>query len=208
VNQRKALRRGALLLALLGVGGCQGLSRPAPQPSEFDLGPPSPVPAATPAFALRDVVVVAPSWLASQAMQYRLLYDQPAQRRSYADSRWVAPPAELLETALRRAVVSSETALSGAGCKLRIDLDELIQAFPSAAESNAVIEARGSLLAPRTDRLLARKRFSLMRPAPAADARGGVAATAAATQALSAELRDWLRHIDREGSLAQRCAGA
>ncbi len=196
-----------LMLLVVVLGGCQGFSPPAPQFREFDLGPPLAAPAVTPAFALRDVDVVAPSWLASQAMQYRLLYEQPTQRHSYADSRWIATPGELLEAALRRAIVSSETAVSGAGCNLRIDLDELIQTFGSPSESAAVIEVRATLLAPRTDRLLARKRFSVSQPAPSADARGGVAATTAAARGLTTELRDWLRQVDGSGSLAQRCAG-
>ena len=49
---------------------------------------------------LAGVDVQSASWLAGSDMQYRLAFAEPLQRRSYVESRWVAPPGELLEGVL------------------------------------------------------------------------------------------------------------
>ena len=204
--------RWLIVLPTLALAGCLGASRPAPDVAQFDFGPTASVPAMTPVFPLRSVDVAAPSWLDSPALQYRLAYAEPARRQSYAESRWVAPPGELLEVALRRAIVSSETSTVTGGCRLLIDLDELAQVFRTPRDSDGVIEVRASLLAARTDTLLARRGFSVSRPAATADARGGVAAITAAVEALAAGVRDWLGALDRERApglnIAQTCRGA
>ena len=77
--------------------------------------------------------------------------------------------------------------------------------------SRGVVEARAVLLAPRTDQLVASRSFSLARPAPSADALGGVSALRASVQDLGSELFGWLDGLDREGaartggSLRSRC---
>lgn len=204
--------RWLIVLPTLALAGCLGVSRQAPDVAHFDFGAPVTVPASTPALPLRSVDVVAPSWLDSPALQYRLAYAEPARRQSYAESRWIAPPGELVEVALRRAIVSGDTLTQAVGCRLLIDLDELAQVFRTPGDSDGVIEVRASLLAPRTDTLLARKGFSVSRPAASADARGGVAAITAAVEALAAGLRDWIGALDRERApglnIAQTCRGA
>ena len=202
--------RWPILIPALVLAGCLGAPRPAPDIAYYDLGPPAANPVAPPAFLLRGLEVVAPSWLDSPALQYRLLYAEAKRRQSYAESRWVAPPRELLEEELRRALVSGESAT--AGCKLRLDLDELAQVFRSPQESEGVVEVRASLLALHPDTVLARKRFSVSEPAATADARGGVAAISAAVERLGTGLRDWLGALDREGqaglNIAKTCTGA
>lgn len=203
--------RRLIALPALALAGCLALSPRAPDVARFDFGAPSSAPAATPAFPLRSVDVDAPTWLDSTALQYRLAYAEPSRRQGYAASRWVAPPAELLEVALRRAIVSGDAPDLTGGCRLLIDLDEFIQVFRTPQESDGVIEVRASLLAPRTDTLLARKRFSVVRPAQSADAQGGVAAITAAAEALVTDLQDWLRTLDRGQApglnIAQTCRG-
>jgi cholesterol transport system auxiliary component len=65
------------------------------------------------------------------------------------------------------------------------------------------------LVAPSGGEILARRSFSLSRPAASADAGGGVTALAGAVEALSTELHDWLGGLDRAGAsglnIAQRC---
>jgi len=211
-TRRESPMRWLIVLPALALAGCLGASRQAPDVAHFDFGPPLNVPAITPALPLRSVDVVAPSWLDSPALQYRLAYAEPARRQNYAESRWIAPPGELLEVALRRAIVSSETPTVTGGCRLLIDLDELAQVFRTPRDSDGVIEVRASLLAARTDKLLARRGFSVSRPAATADARGGVAAITAAVEALVAGVRDWLGALDRERApglnIAQTCRGA
>lgn len=139
-------------------------------------------------------------------MQYRLLYAANQRRQNYAESRWVAPPAELVGHALRKRMLSGE---AGGACRLRVDLDEFAQLFDSASASRVVLEARVQLVAPSGGDILARRSFSLTRPAASADAGGGVAALTAAVEGLSAELHDWLGGLDRAGApglnITQRC---
>jgi cholesterol transport system auxiliary component len=194
------------------LAGCINGPRGDADLAQFDFGPPLAAPAVAPPFALRSVEVVTPAWLDSPLLQYRLLHVDAARRESYAGSRWAAPPGELLEIALRRAIVSSEAAGLAPGCKLRVDLDELAHVFEDPATSAGVIEVRAALLAPRNGRLLAQRRFSIAEPAASADAAGGVAAVARGVGRLAEELRAWIAALDRgaQGGLNIReiCGGA
>lgn len=51
--------------------------------------------------SVRVDAVTAPTWLSSDSIHYRLLYDDPTALRQYADNRWAAPPAELLTARLQ-----------------------------------------------------------------------------------------------------------
>lgn len=191
----------------LDVGG----KTARPSPSYFDLAGSMPADSAaesqTPAISLRTVDVVAPTWLDTPAMQYRLAYADPARRASFAESRWVAPPPELLEQSLRRRLASGGTQPGQGACRLQIDLDEFVQNFESAQSSIGVIELRAALLASRSDVPLARKTFRASRPAQSADARGGVAALSAATSDVSTAVRDWVYGLsaDSVNGISQRC---
>ena len=194
------MRSSCLLLMAFLLGACGGGLRP-PEPARFDLGDAAVVwkPGAMP---LRGVAVVAPSWLAGSTLAYRLLYADPQRRHAYGESRWAAPPAELIERALNRQVGPAPAG----GCRLRLDLDELAQVFDSPQASRALLDARASLVAPNRDGVLAQRAFSLAQPAPSADARGGVAATAAAVRALGAELNAWLESLASHApEIARHC---
>lgn len=196
-----AVRR-LTLAALISVlpAGCVNLEvggrSTRPNLSYFDLGSRAPDDSSRdsepPAVGLRSVDVIAPTWLDAPAMQYRLAYSDPARRASYAESRWAAPPPELLQLSLRRSVSSSETRFVSSACRLQIEVDEFIQVFDSLQSSRGVIELRATLLLGYADTLLARKTFRASRPAPSADARGGVVALAAATNDVSVAIRGWL----------------
>jgi cholesterol transport system auxiliary component len=66
---------------------------------------------------------------------YRLAYAEPLRRRSYAESRWAAPPAELLQAFLERRFVFPEADASGPGCRLQLVLDEFEQRFDDPQQS-------------------------------------------------------------------------
>lgn len=187
-----------MVLVALGAGGlaaCSGLSF-APRPMAFyDLGlaEPQPLPsAAVPA----QVEVKAPSWLDSSAMQYRLGWNDPDRRRAYAESRWAAPPAQLLAASLRRAL--SAEGGGGGNCRLRIELDEFVQHFDSEVSSRAEFVLRAELLARQGEVPLAVRGFALGGAAASADARGGVAAFRHAARQLVAGLAGWLSELDRD----------
>lgn len=198
------MKAGVLLFALL-LGACAAGPQPAAKTAYYDLGPVAAAPNDRRVAALRGIEVSAPSWLDTPAMQYRLAYRDGRQRQSYAESRWAAPPAELVGLALRRRL----SAGAGAGaCRLSVDLEEFVQVFDAAASSRAVVEAHAQLLGPGGEPL-ARRSFSLGRPAAGADAPGGVAAFSAAVQDLAAALHDWLDGLDRGGpqglNIPERC---
>lgn len=184
--------RGVLCAAAgLALAGCSALSRPD-APSLHDLGLAAPV-ALAPGAAPARVDVLAPAWLDSAAMQYRLDWNAPTQRRNYAASRWVAPPPALLEHQLARA-------LGGEGarnhCRLRIELDEFVQIFADPQRSQVELVARASLLPARTNVALGTREFRLSEPAPSADAPGGVSAYRLATVRLGAAVGQWLGELD------------
>lgn len=201
---RTPLLLGALASLALFAGCTGGGVRPA-EIAYYDLGTAPRIEGAQ-AMPLRTIDVHAPSWLGTAGMQYRLAYADGSRRDAYAESRWAAPPAELLEVALRRRIASGETDLAGAGCKLRIDLDEFAQVFDAPTSSRAVAEARVMLLAAKSDQLVARRSLSLTRPAATPDARGGVAAFAALTTDISSDVAFWLVRLAKERpGIVERC---
>ena len=146
-----------------------------------------------------------PAWLMTPAMQYRLAYADASRRLSYAESRWAAPPAELLELALKRGNVVGDGRVVAGGCQLLVSLDEFIQVFDAPGSSHASLETRVALLAPHDSMLLAQRTLSQAPPA-GADARSGVAAFVVALQELNAELNTWLVQLGRDSpALIGRC---
>lgn len=190
-----------MLTALLALSACGGNVRQTERAS-FDLGAASVV-WQTEALPLQRVDVVAPTWLATNAIHYRLLYAEPLRRLAYQESRWAAPPAELVERALNR-----QPAAAGAACRLRIDIDEWVQVFDNPQRSRFVLELRATLLSARGDGVLARRAFALERPAASADARGGVEAAAATLRAVAGEIGQWLAQAARETPAVARCRPA
>lgn len=197
--------RTCLLLPAAVLAACAGA--PGKEPARFDLGAVA-GDWRSPGFILRTVEVQGPSWLGTSAMQYRLAYAEGTRRQSYGESRWVAPPTELLEQALRARIAATESTRTDAGCRLRVDLDEFIQRFDAPADSRLVVEARATLLAARGDGLLGRRAFAVAQPAITADARGGAAAAAVAVQAVTRDLNGWLAGLARETpAIIERCRG-
>jgi cholesterol transport system auxiliary component len=191
--------RTLMLLPLFLLAACGGNVREAER-ATYDLGMAAVV-WKPHKIAIDAVSVQAPSWLATPSIAYRLLYAGGAERRSYGESRWVAPPAELIERALNR-----QTSAVG-GCRLRLDVDDLIQVFDSPQASRVLLDVRASLLTPQGETILARRAFSVMQATSSPDARGGVAAAATATQALGSELRTWLTEIaETKPAVAHRCS--
>lgn len=141
-----------------------------------------------------QIEVLSPSWLDTTAMQYRLAYADRARREIYAGSRWVAPPAKLLEQQLKRRLLGGVGAvrIQPAGCRLSVELDEFVQVFDAPEMSRVIIEARAALLAPRAATFLARQRFTVIKTA-SADARSGAVALDAAARQFGEEIEDWLR---------------
>ena len=137
--------------------------------------------------------VAAPGWLESNAIVYRLNYQDAARQLNYANSRWAAPVASLVAQRLRaQLAAASDSGIvnladsARADYALRVELEEFSQVFDTAETSRAVIVARASLVNVARRSLQAQKTFTIDRPAAGANAESGVRALSAG----SAELVD------------------
>ena len=137
--------------------------------------------------------VAAPGWLESNAIVYRLNYQDAARQLNYANSRWAAPVASLVAQRLRaQLAAASDSGIvnladsARADYALRVELEEFSQVFDTAETSRAVIVARASLVNVPRRSLQAQKTFTIDRPAAGANAESGVRALSAG----SAELVD------------------
>lgn len=203
------MRRRAVLLLGAALAGCKSLPDKPKAQTMYDFGPAAPAPTVTapprPALLLPEVEVK--GVLETTALLYRLGYEDPFQLRPYAYARWSAPPGQLIRQRLRdvlgreRPVLDESAAAAlarrggGAPPVLRTELEEFSQLFDSARESQGVLRLRATLLENTGggERLLAQRSFDLRRPAPSADAAGGVRALTAAVDAAAADIAAWLR---------------
>lgn len=183
----------------LVFAGCGGGAATGPT-ARYDLGGEGGR-GAGPGLPLAGVDVQSASWLAGSDMQYRLAFAEPLQRRSYVESRWVAPPGELLEGVLRRRLSSAP---GSSGCRLLVALDEFEHRFSSPQTSTAVIEMRAVLAAPRGEALL-RRSVAISRAAASADARGAAGAAREAASLAAEELESWLADAARDRAVNDRC---
>lgn len=201
---KRRLFSASLLCAL---AACSALPDKPARQTVYDLGP-APAAAGTrpskPALLLAEPEVSAT--LQSASLLYRLAYDDPFQLRPYALARWSAPPGQLLAQRLR-AVLSQDRAVlddaAAAGLArrtasvplvLRVQLEEFNHRFDSATDSKGVLRLRCTLLENTAagERFLAQRTFDIERPAPTADAAGGVRALTAATDAAARDVAAWL----------------
>ena len=136
-------------------------------------------------------------------MLYRLAYADAQQLRPYAQARWSMPPAQLVRQRLRdqlgqqRVVLNPGRRRRRALCILRLELEEFTQVFETPERSVGLVRLRATLLenARRARTLVAQRRFTVQRPAPSADAAGGVRALTAATDAAIDEIAQWLQQV-------------
>jgi len=201
----EAIRVGVMrLAAILGwvlVAGLTGCALPerGPSPLLYDFGVRTqPVaPAAAPRLPLAVSVQATPA-LDGRAMLYRLAYADGQQLRAYTLARWAMPPAELVQQRLREGLSGQFTVLrpgEGASRVLQLELDEFSQVFEAPTKSAGLLRLRATLWQRQAneERLLVQRSVTVQRPAPTADAAGGVRALSAATDAAVDELLHWLQ---------------
>lgn len=196
-----AHHRLLLAIALCGLllAGCV-TSHTTPM-TLYDLGPvragADAAQAGLPPIAVAEVQ--APTWLESRAMYYRLAYADALQPRPYATSHWTMPPAALFgqKLKLRLAQAGGVVLAASDGAAnvpvLRIEADDFTQTFASARDSSAQVALRASLFNGRL--LIAQKTFTRRVAAPSADAAGGAAALAGASDALIDDMIAWLAQL-------------
>lgn len=198
-----------VFLYLMLLTGCTALPTPPQRPVVYDFGPALPrAPVAPSAAALAPVLLAAVEAAPAfdgPALLYRDAVSGVQQLRPYALARWSASPAQLVRARLR-ARLGEERAVLGPGegaapMALRVQVEEFSQVFDAApaagaaAPSRAVVRLRATLSDTRGPRaaLLAQRVFELQRPAPSADAAGGVQALTAATDAALDAVAAWVR---------------
>lgn len=198
------MKRLSGLLAVLSLAACGGNVRTT-EAVRYDFGHVSGGAGVMPV-QLAAVNVRTASWLAGTSMHFRLAYAEPLRRQTYAESRWAAPPGELLATLLKRRLMSAAAEPGATGCRLQLVVDELEQRFDDTQGSQALIELTAQLHPARGAEVLARRALRSERPAATPDARGGAAAIRAAALALGDELVAWLAAAVRENpAIVGRC---
>jgi len=187
----------AAAAAVVTLGGCS-LAPATGQQAIYDFGLESPAGAVVVPAKLSLADVSAHSALQTSAILYRLAYRDPARVESYALSRWSAPPAELLTQRLRLALsgkggetFSMATEGLAADYALRVHLEAFEQVVDAPGQCRGVARARASL-ANAERRLKSQRVFQAERPCPSVDAPGAAHALAGASDALIAEVLQWV----------------
>lgn len=195
--------RLAWLCGALVLGGCAAVSRPAAFPRHYALATAAAAAPSTRAHAdatLRIARVSVPAWLDGTGMYYRLAYRADDGIAAYADSDWVAPPADMLEVLLRNTLAAGAgwRAVVGPGdptqsaFTLQVRIDDFSQVFASPQDSVGRLAATVTLLDGQSDKVIAQRPFRIEVPAPGADAAGGVAALNRASRQFADAVRTWL----------------
>lgn len=205
-------RNRGLLIALWLLGGCAFAPHDPIDTYDFGLMPPAAKGSAGLQVDLLVPDVVAPAWLDTPAILYRLAYRDAAHTRAYSQSRWVAAPAALLTERLRerlsainRGGVITATDAAVADYLLRIELEEFSQVFDVPELSRVFVRVRGSLIRTQDQRVLAQRTFDAERPATSSDAVGAVRALAEASDEVIEAMLEWLAlRLDSASHDAQR----
>lgn len=203
--------RGLFLIICLALAGC-ALPNRGERPAVYDFGPGKlTAPAATGRARLAPLAVAemeANPALDSSAVLYRLAYADSQQLKAYAQARWSMPPAQLVRQRLReqlgarRALLipgDGDTLSAATPLTLRIELEEFSQLFETPERSMGLLRLRATLVqpGPTGEKLVAQHNVLVQRPAPSADAAGGVRALTAATDAAVQEIDQWLLGLGR-----------
>ncbi len=201
----------SIFLATAALGAC-ALPSPPTRATVYDFGPGAVVSVPTNRMARLSPIalaeVEASSALDSTAVLYRLAYADAQALQPYAQARWSMAPAQLVRQRLRehlstrRAVLNSGEGSVIDGVKtspwlLRIELEEFSQLFESATVSTGLLRLRATVVqaTPLGEKLIGQRAVIVQRPAPTADAAGGVRALTAATDAAVLELDQWLQQL-------------
>jgi len=188
--------------------------KPGPRPpvAMYDFGS---VQAGTPEVEARiaHVIVVqdpiAPLWLDSRDMYYRLAYDEPARLRRYASSRWALSPVQLLGTLLRTRM--GEATARGAAIRdyglesdfwVRIELEEFNQVFDTDQQGRALVRLKVALNERLRRRLLAQRTFVAEAACPSPNAQGAVLGLRVASERAVADVVDWVAKLVAEAEPA------
>jgi len=204
------LRSLAFACCAAALAACSVLPDKPVRATQYDFGPGAVAVAPLPAAPLPPVVLAdidTTSTWDGAALLYRLGYADGHQLRPYAQARWSAPAPQLIRQRLREQLARQRPVLEpaegaalarAAGAMprvLRLQLEEFSHWFETPSDSWGLLRLRVTLTenTPAGERLLAQRSVAVRRPAPSADAPGGVRALAAATDAAAEEIASWLQ---------------
>ena len=201
------------IFSLFLLPGCSALPDKPVRASMYDFGPgalatvPTTREAPLPALAI-DEIATSGGALDNMAVLYRLTYQDAQQLRPYSQARWSMPPAQLVRQRLREQLGQRRAIFDARGglalnrsqnpvlpLLLRLDLEEFSHVFTTPDASVGLIRLRATLIEQATsgEKLIAQRSVVVQRPAPTADAPGGVKALTAATDAAIEDIDQWLR---------------
>ena len=174
------MKRFLLASCCAALASCASSAGPV---KTYDLGLDAPKSALP---ALRSVSVRAAMPFDGIDMYYRLAWRDGAEIAPFAQSRWAAPPADLLRKQVLRALPSS----SAAPCALELEMQDFSQVFSAKESSEARLELR-ALLGTTAGRVASRS--VLVSEANAGvNAASGAAALSRAVGRAIAELGGWI----------------
>jgi cholesterol transport system auxiliary component len=169
---------------LLACSGCTLWPEAPDPPALHDFGPYS---SGQHDFPWSGVIVSGPEWLEDTGIDYRLLYANPTERRSYTRDRWVAAPALLLQQRLNRGERPGSPLL-------RIELEDFEQVFDRPGQARVVMALKAAIEYPAAsgDKPV-EKAFRFESPTASADAAGALQAFPMLIRQAEGALSDWVR---------------
>jgi cholesterol transport system auxiliary component len=206
------MSRQLLCLLLLILTACRFPGSHDTARTAYDFGPPpahgsQPTPVRVPA-GLVVTDFAAPRWMDNAAMYYRLAYRDETNPLAYTHSQWVMPPAALLTQRFRWLL---EEGREGAGVisgpagdagQLSVEVEAFQQIFDRPDQSRGVLRVRATLRLPARNTTIQRT-FDIEKPAPTADAAGGVKALILCATELSDGMADWITDQMRRSTSGQ-----
>jgi cholesterol transport system auxiliary component len=202
-----------LAVAIAALAACAAIRNPAPvaiydfglQPFPAQLSPDDTGGSKHLRTSLLVAETIAPAWLDSPSIHYRLAYDDPTRFFAYRSSRWASTPAKLLTQRVRTriAAINERGVMNpGEGTRtdyiLRLDLEEFAQIFDTPSRSSAIVQLRASLVDRTTRYAISQRSFGVELPAPTANAAGAVKALTEASDQLIESLIGWLEQELRD----------
>jgi cholesterol transport system auxiliary component len=137
----------------------------------------------------------------SRDIEYRLLYENPLNLRRYAASHWAGRRDHCCRSGCgSNWVWGGGSGQTSVACLLRVELQEFSQLFDTPQRSRGLLQGQRQYARPRRQ-IIAEREFAIERPAPTADARGGVSALVATSEELGRQLAAWLNDLEKRGRL-------
>ncbi len=199
MNCRYGLSLPVLMVAAMTLSGCSLRPQRQPVAPVHDLGPLPAAQAQPGTHAVLVVQVNSPAWLNSTAILYREQFADPTELHPYANGRWAASPAELLEERVKSTLTINGdrlAAFSGRDLhyRLAITLESFEQSFQQPRQAQVLLRLRALLIEPTTRRVIDQHVLVLNKPC-APDMNGAIEGLSSLANTGTQELVDWLAAI-------------